>query len=161
MSPILDCLNGEIVALEMRDNMKRELCINTVEILRERFGKSLSGAVFHSDRGCQYTSCDFRDKISTCGMCQSLSGTDRYFDNARMESFFATWKKEKLYRIPTYKITREQVKRIIFRYIFGYYNTLRENSFNPGGLPPIVYRLSCTDSVRAALSLPVRILGVF
>ena len=46
--------------------------------------------------------------------------------------------KEKLYRIPTYRMTREQVKRVIFRYIFGYYNTLRVNSFNPNGLPPVV-----------------------
>ena len=150
VSPILDCFNGEIVALEMRDNMKKELCIDTVERLRERFGKALSGAVFHSDRGCQYTSYDFRAKISTCGMCQSLSGTAHCFDNARMESFFATLKKEKLYRIPTYKMTRKQVKTEIFRYIFGYYNTLRVNSFNPDGLPPAAYRLSSIDSVRAA-----------
>lgn len=150
VSPILDCFNGEIVALEMRDNMKKELCIDTVENLREKYGKALNGAVFHSDRGCQYTSYDFRAKISTCGMCQSLSGTAHCFDNARMESFFATLKKEKLYRIPTYRMTREQVKRVIFRYIFGYYNTLRVNSFNPDGLPPVVYRLSSIDSVRAA-----------
>ena len=107
VSPVLDCFNGEIIALEMRDNMKKELCIDTLEILRERFGKALIGAVFHSDRGCQYTSYDFRAKISTCGMCQSLSGTAHCFDNARMESFFATLKKEKLYRIPTYKMTRK------------------------------------------------------
>ena len=150
VSPILDCFNGEIVALEMRDNMKKELCVDTVEILRERFGKALNGAVFHSDRGCQYTSYDFRAKISKCGMCQSLSGTAHCFDNARMESFFATLKKEKLYRIPTYRMTREEVKRVIFRYIFGYYNTLRVNSFNPGGLPPVAYRLSSIDSVKAA-----------
>ena len=141
--------------------MKNEFCIDTVERLRERFGKTINGAVFHRDRGCQYTSYDFRTKISTCGMCQSLSGTAHCFDNARMESFFATLKKEKLYRIPTYRMTREQVKRVIFRYIFGYYNTLRVNSFNPDGLPPVVYRLSSIDSVRAAWSLAVRILGVF
>ena len=150
VSPILDCFNGEIIALEMRDNMKKELCIDTVERLRERFGKALNGAVFHSDRGCQYTSYDFRKKISTCGMYQSLSGTDHCYDNARMESFFATLKKEKLYRIPTYRMTREQVKRVIFRYIFGYYNTLRVNSFNPNGLPPVVYRNSSIYSVHAA-----------
>lgn len=62
------------------------------------------------------------------------------YDNARMESFFATLKKEKLYRIPIYKMTREEVKTVIFRYIFGYYNTQRINSFNPGGLPPVAYR---------------------
>ena len=55
VSPIMDCFSGEIVALEMRDNRKKELCIDTVRQL-ERLYPSLSGAVFHSDRGSQYTS---------------------------------------------------------------------------------------------------------
>ena len=59
-----------------------------------------------------------------------------------MESFFATLKKEKLYQIPTYRMKREEVKTVIFRYIFGYYNTQRINSFNEGGLPPVALRTS-------------------
>ena len=58
VSPIMDCFSGEIVALEMRDNRKKELCIDTVRQL-ERLYPSLSGAVFHSDRGSQYTSLAF------------------------------------------------------------------------------------------------------
>ena len=65
------------------------------------------------------------------GTIQSLSGNVRCYDNARMESFFATLKKEKLYRIPTYRMTRNEVRTIIFRYVFGYYNTVRVTSFNP------------------------------
>ena len=117
VSPIMDCFSGEIVSLEMRDNMKKELCIDTVRQL-ERIYPSLSGAVFHSDRGSQYTSAAFRAELSRCGMIQSLSGTGHCFDNARMESFFATLKKEKIYQIAAYKLPREQVKTIIFRYIF-------------------------------------------
>ncbi|CAG7652865.1 hypothetical protein PAESOLCIP111_06657 [Paenibacillus solanacearum] len=59
LSAVLDCLNGEIVGIAMDDNMRKELCI------------------------------------------QSMSGTGRCYDNARMESFFATLKKEKLYKIKT------------------------------------------------------------
>ena len=40
VSPILDCYNGEIVALEMRDNMKKELCIDTIKQLREKYAGS-------------------------------------------------------------------------------------------------------------------------
>ena len=47
-----------------------------------------------------------------------------------------------LYRIPTYTMTKEQVKTVVFRYIFAYYNTIRITSFNPGGLPPAKYRES-------------------
>jgi putative transposase len=123
VSPVMDCFSGEIVALEMRNNMKKELCIDTVRQL-ERLYPSLSGAVFHSDRGSQYTSLAFRSELSRCGMIQSLSGTGHCFDNARMESFFATLKKEKIYQIAAYKLPREQVKTIIFRYVFIYYNRL-------------------------------------
>ena len=52
----MDCFNGEIVALEMRDNMKKELCVDTLQQLKSGSGKRLSGAILHSDRGSQYTS---------------------------------------------------------------------------------------------------------
>ena len=58
-----------------------------------------------------------------------------------MESFFATLKKELLYRIPTYKMKRDTVKTIIFRYVFTYYNRMRIYTANPGGYPPAVYRM--------------------
>ena len=73
-------------------------------------------------------------------MVQSLSGTGHCFDNARMESFFATLKKEKIYQIAAYKLPREQVKTIIFRYVFIYYNRVRIYTRNPLGLPPVKYR---------------------
>lgn len=140
VSPIMDCFNGEIVALEMRDNMKKELCLDTVMQLKNSYGKQLTGAILHSDRGSQYTSTAFRNKLRKLGIIQSLSGTAHCYDNARMESFFATLKKEKLYRIPTYRMTRNEVKTIIFRYVFGYYNTVRVTSFNPKGLSPAAYK---------------------
>lgn len=135
ISPVLDCFNGEIIALEMQSNMRKELCIDTVKSL----GK-LTNAVIHSDRGSQYTSEEYRKTLNKQGLIQSLSGTGHCYDNARMESFFATLKKEKLYRIPAYKMTRDEVKSVVFRYIFGYYNTVRITGTNPYGLPPSVYR---------------------
>ncbi|WP_037324667.1 IS3 family transposase, partial [Ruminococcus flavefaciens] len=110
----------------------------------------LEGSVLHSDRGCQYTSYAFRRELVTNGLIQSLSGTAHCYDNARMESFFATLKKEKLYQIPTYRMKREEVKTVIFRYIFGYYNTQRINSFNEGGLPPVTLRTSTKSAHHAA-----------
>ncbi len=139
VSPIMDCFSGEIIALEMRNNMKKELCIDTVKNLRSQH-KLADGVILHSDRGSQYTSEAFRDELQRSGITQSLSGTGYCFDNARMESFFATLKKEKLYRLPIYRMTREQVKTIVFRYIFCYYNTRRVYTSNPSGLPPAKYR---------------------
>ena len=140
VSAVLDCFNGEILSVAMDNNMKKELCIRTVKELESLYGKKLVGAIFHSDRGCQYTSGAFIETLKEAGLIQSLSGSGHCFDNARMESFFATLKKEKIYRISAYKLTRERVKSIIFRYIFVYYNRIRISSVNPGGLPPVAYR---------------------
>ena len=148
VSPVMDCFNGEIVALEMRDNMKKELCIDTVRQLKENC-VDLKGVILHSDRGSQYTSEAFREELRMVGMIQSLSGTGHCFDNARMESFFATLKKEKIYRIAAYKLNREQVKSIIFRYVFVYYNRLRIYTRNPLGLPPVKYREWATQQQAA------------
>lgn len=121
--------------------MKKELCIRTVKEQELQYGnKRLKGAIFHSDRESQYTSEEFRDTLREAGLVQSLSGTGHCFDNARMESFFATLKKEKIYRISAYRLTREQVKTIVLKYIFIYYNRIRISSVNPGGLPPVAYR---------------------
>ncbi|MCF0120719.1 MAG: IS3 family transposase [Oscillospiraceae bacterium] len=139
VSPVMDCFSGEIVALEMRDNMKKELCIDTVRQLKLTC-PNLRGAILHSDRGSQYTSEAFREELRKHGILQSLSGTGHCFDNARMESFFATLKKEKIYRIAAYRLPREQVKTIIFRYVFIYYNRQRIYTRNPMGLPPVRYR---------------------
>lgn len=139
VSPIMDCFSGEIVALEMRDHMKKELCIDTVRQLRQ-LCPDLNGAVLHSDRGSQYTSAAFRAELARYGLTQSLSSVGHCFDNARMESFFATLKKEKIYQIAAYKLPREQVKTIIFRYVFAYYNRVRIYTRNPLGLPPVKYR---------------------
>ena len=87
--------------------------------------KNTLTAILHSDRGSQYTSEAFREELNNAGVMQSLSGVNHCFDNARMESFFATLKKELLYRIPTYKMKMEEVKAIIFRYVFIYYNRIR------------------------------------
>lgn len=137
ISPILDCFNGEVLSLCMRDNMKKELCIDTVQMLRRY---PVKDAILHSDRGSQYTSAAFRETLDAMNIRQSLSGVDHCYDNARMESFFATLKKELLYRIPTYRMPMEEVKTKVFRYVFIYYNQLRVYTSNPGGWPPAVFR---------------------
>lgn len=137
VSVIFDCYCGSILGMQIDDNMRKELCIATV---KQAFSYANQGVIFHSDRGSQYTSEEFRKTLKKYGIIQSLSGTGRCYDNARMESFFATLKKELLYKIPTYKMTKAEVTSKIYHYVFAYYNTIRINTFNPGGLPPMVYR---------------------
>lgn len=120
ISPIPDCYNGEILSLIMRGNMKKKLCIDAFYAVTKRY--KLDGCILHSDRGSQYTSGAFREVLSNAEVKQSLSGVNHCYYNSRMESFFATLKKELLYRIPTYKMKQDMVKAIIFPYAFTYYN---------------------------------------
>ena len=109
------------------------------------------GAILHSDRGSQFTSQVFLTALRRHKLIQSMSGTGRCYDNARMESFFATLKKEKLYQIDTTRMSRDEVKSVVFRYI-RYYN-LRRISSVTGGLPPLVYR---ERYLRSEVKTPTR-----
>ena len=64
VSPVLDCYTGEIVALEMRDNMRKELCIDTVRQLRQKYGR-LEGTILHSDRSGLYQNPCGHRKVKT------------------------------------------------------------------------------------------------
>ena len=104
----------------------------------------VEGAILHSDRGSQFTSQAFRAALRHHKFLQSMSGAGRCYDNARMESFFATLKKEKLYQMDTSSLRRDEVKSAVFRYIC-YYNLRRITSVT-GGLPPLVYRARCMET---------------
>lgn len=91
ISPILDCYNGEILSLIMRDNMKKELCIDTFHAVTKRY--KLNGCILHSDRGSQYTSEAFRDALSKAGVKQSLSGVNHCYDNSWNGKLFCNTEK--------------------------------------------------------------------
>jgi transposase InsO family protein len=99
-----------------------------------------NGVIIHSDAGSQYTSEQYKKTLGNFHAVQSMSDVGKCYDNARMESFFATLKKEKLYQINTVKMKMEEVKTIIWRYVMVYYNRQRISTVNEGGLPPTMYR---------------------
>jgi transposase InsO family protein len=151
LAPVFDCFDGQIVGLAMDDNMRKELCIRAFEQACLRH--NAYGMIFHSDRGSQYTSHKFREILESRGAIQSMSGTGRCYDNARMESFIATLKKEKLYKIKTKLMSMEAVKSVIFRWIFSYYNLKRVYTANEGGYPPGVKR-RIFDEARSVSASP-------
>ena len=79
-----------------------------------------------------------------------MSGTDKCYDNARMESWFATLKKEKLYKLDTAHMTVEEVKKEVWRYTFAYYNTVRVTTVTEDGFPPSVYQGKASDPKAVA-----------
>lgn len=131
LAAVLDCWNGEILGICTARNMRAQLCISAVENAHPS-----PGAILHSDRGSQFTSGAFRACLGRLQLRQSMGRVGSCFDNARMESFWATLKKELIYRMAAHRFPAHQVSSAVFRYIFGYYNTRRVYTANPGGLPP-------------------------
>ena len=84
-----------------------------------------SGLMFHSDRGTQYTSKTFQNLLRMNKVVQSLSNPGMPHDNAVAEAFFATMKKEELYRT-RYRSVRE-ISKSIDEYV-RFYNTERPHS---------------------------------
>lgn len=100
----------------------------------------ICGSILHSGCGSQYNSDGFRQELKNSDITQSLSGAAHCYGNARMESFFATLKKELLYQIPAYCMTMGEEKTMVFRYVFVSFNQYRGYTSNLGGLPPAVCR---------------------
>ena len=85
-----------------------------------------AGLLFHSDRGGQYASDDFVDLIGTFEVTQSMSRPAEVYDNAVMESFFASYKLE---CVPAGGFeTRQQARSETFEYIEVFYNRQRLHS---------------------------------
>ena len=130
--------------------MKSSLCIQTLDNACKAY-PGLKRAILHSDRGSQYTSQNYRNEIEKYGIRQSMnSAGGRCHDNARCESMWARMKTELLYgRYDTEKMTTEELKTLIWRYFFSYWNNRRICSVN-GGLPPMIKRQRYYESRRKA-----------
>ncbi len=105
--------------------MDTTIVIDALEMaLRQR--QPPAGCIFHSDRGCQYTSYAFRERLAIAQLRQSMSRTGCCYDNAVAESFFHSLKEEWLHGHDLRD--RDTVRSEVFRYIEGYYNRTRRHS---------------------------------
>ena len=109
------------------------------QALQARPGASLADLLHHSDRGCQYTSAGFRRGLGLRGIQQSMSRRGNCYDNAAMESFWATLKAECFGR--TIPATRKQARLMVFDYIETFYNPVRLHS-SLGFQSPVEYEQS-------------------
>lgn len=135
VSGLFDCFDLYPLGLCMDDNMKAELCVNTIKEAAKMH--NIKGLKAHSDRGSQYTSTDYGKELAKHGIIQSMnSAAGRCHDNARCESIWARFKEECLYgRYDTKKMDIEDVKKIVWRYFMSYWMN-RRISRTLGGIPP-------------------------
>jgi len=125
LSVIIDLYSRMVIGWSMANHMRAGLVSDTLEMAMFRRGMP-TDVIVHSDKGSQYCSKDFQDKINKYQLRSSMSGKGCCYDNAACESFFGTLKVE-LCDDEEYK-TIEEAKSSIFEYIEGYYNTQRKHS---------------------------------
>ena len=104
-------------------------------------GKKRSGIIFHSDRGCQYSSKAYQKALDEANITGSMSRPACPYDNACAESFFSAAKRECIYRKNYMNIA--EVNQDLFKYIELFYNRKRIHS-SLGYMSPIEYRLKKT-----------------
>ncbi len=148
VSAIFDCYDLKVLGIEMRDNMKADLCVQT---LKNAYisNPGIRGCKMHSDQGKQYSSNVYRHQIKIYGIQQSMNSFGgRCHDNARCESMWARMKEELLYgRYDTTKMTINELKQLIWRYFMSYWNNRRICTANDG-LPPRLKEQKYYDTLK-------------
>jgi transposase InsO family protein len=85
-----------------------------------------TGVIHHSDRGIQYACREYRQQIQAAGLVASMSRKGNCYDNAAMEAFWSTLKREAMAQSANW--SKNQVRRELFEYIEGIYNRSRLHS---------------------------------
>lgn len=145
MAGVEDLFQRKVVGWAFGSRITKELAITALEqgVGREQ---PQAGLIFHSDRGSQYAAYDYQDTLRKYGIIQSMSRKGNCYDNACMESFFSTLKKDAIYG-RKFK-TREEAKLFIIEYIETFYNCKRLHS-TLGNMSPMEYeRVNC--KIKAA-----------
>ena len=145
LATVIDLSSRRVVGLAMADHLRTSLVSEALAMAVAQRRPAL-GLIFHTDRGCQYTSHDFRELLARHGIVQSLSRPGQCWDNAVAESFFATLKEELIYRGSW--PTRVAARRAIFEYVEVFYNRQRMHSAL-GYLSPVDYEARQRDLTEA------------
>lgn len=125
LATVIDCATKMVFGYAMAHHMKTSLVTDAISMAARNQVLPV-GAIFHTDRGCQYTSQQFRDHLTALGVSPSVGRTGVCWDNAMAESFNAALKNERVYR--TSYPTREHARKDIARYIEFRYNRKRIHS---------------------------------
>lgn len=125
VSAIMNVETRKIIGLSMSNRLSEEL---TAAALKQAVArqKPPEGLIHHSDRGRQYASYAYQALLRRYGITPSMSRSGNCYDNAYMESFFGTLKRELVYGERYH--TREEARLSIFEYIEVFYNRIRRHS---------------------------------
>lgn len=125
LATVIDCHTKAVVGWSMAEHMRTELICDALSMAATNLDFA-PDAIFHSDRGTQYTSAEFAACLKTHGLTASMGRTGVCWDNAMAESFFGALKNELVYR--TVFPTQEKARTAIAEYIEVFYNRQRLHS---------------------------------
>jgi putative transposase len=125
LAVVLDLYSRRVVGWSLQKTLDRSLVLSALrDALMQR--KPEAGLICHSDRGSQYASGDYQELISQSGAVCSMSRKGNCYDNAPVESFFASMKKELIHRRSF--ATHEEARSAVFEWIAVWYNRKRRHS---------------------------------
>lgn len=144
LAPVLDLYSRMVVGWSMDNHLYSSLVENALHMAVTR-RQPAPGLLHHSDRGAQYTSAAYQQKLTDLQCQVSMSRTGNCYDNAVMESFFSTLKSECL----TGQFqTRAQARTAIFEFIEVWYNRQRLHS-SLGYLSPEEFEHSLVSNISS------------
>ncbi len=122
---LVDRCTRRCVGWAMSDSLETTLPLAALEMaLKQR--QPPAGLVHHSDRGVQYASAAYRARLAQAGVIPSMSRKGNCYDNAWIESFWSSLKRELIHRCVF--ATRAQARAAIFEWIEVFYNRVRFHS---------------------------------
>jgi transposase InsO family protein len=147
---IMDVFSRKIIAYKISSKASTQLVTATFKIAYDARNPD-DRLVFHSDRGCQYTSYSFRKLLIANGITQSFSRSGNPYDNGAMESFFSSFKQEEVYRTSYRSV--EDCKVHIAEYM-EFYNSKRPHRANnyktPDQTEELFYQRKMNRDVQTA-----------
>ena len=146
LAVVLDVFSRRVVGWSMQDHLRTELVLAALEMAVSK-RQPEAGLIHHSDHGCQYTSVRFGETCAAAGIQCSMGSVGDCFDNALMESFFATLECELLaqHRLRTH----DEARAAVFGFVEVFYNRQRRHSAL-GYVAPVVYEQTVTTPASGA-----------
>ncbi len=136
LAVVIDLFSRRVVGWSMADHLRTSLVLGALQAALGHRLPSDVGLIFHSDRGCQYASGDYRSYLERSGLTSSMSRRANCLDNAVAESFFSTLKRELVHRKEWE--SRATAHTTIAEWIEVFYNRQRLHS-TLGYLSPVEF----------------------
>ena len=147
LAAVEDLFSRRLLGFAMSDRHDAELAVASLRMAAAVRGGTVTGVIFHTDQGSEYTSGLFAAACRGLGVVQSMGRVGSALDNAAAESFFSTLEHELLSRHQF--ATRNEARAAVASWIDGFYNRIRRHS-TTGMRSPIDYELAAATEAAAA-----------